>query len=490
MTKKTHQKLKVHWMDTPLEYQQEGSFCWASLTKSAAYMGKNGEKQWSSDEKSAQRKIEKLLDWPSGTISVFQQAFHLGLDRFTGWDLSAVGSEKKLASYVTAASVYKRGVATSQFTKPTKKKSLKGQYDIVLSQDLSAIDKRLDEADFIVVDHNVERAWPHLEDFRHLSLGSVSEVNKNLQTVATILQAWKQAGAKKRWVAIGGGITTDLVGFAAYLAQASIVMVPTTVLAMVDASVGGKTGTNFPPYGKNQIGAFYFPREVILWSGWLITLTERHIKSGGSECIKHCLLVRNKNLTKRLVKALAEVNLEEIADFLPELVAVKSNIVSEDAKETGKRAILNLGHTLAHALEAVSHHSEIGVYKTIEHGEAVGLGLFYATILSHHLGLMEKSDQDYILNILIESRCLISKAQLRSCLGVKALNSVELWKHLEEALLHDKKQKDQKGEFVRFVLLKKSGVVCHDKKYGYTIPVACSDLHKAWQKFIKLLPHQ
>lgn len=180
-------------------------------------------------------------------------------------------------------------------------------------------------------------------------------------------------------VALGGGVVGDLAGFVAatFLRGIRYIQVPTTLLAMVDSSVGGKTGINLPQ-GKNLVGAFHQPAEVVVDLSTLTTLPDREYISGLAEVVKHGV-IRDAAFFERL-----EANTERVADrdpeFLAEVVArcceIKAEVVAADEKECGLRAILNFGHTLAHALESL-----LG-YGRLLHGEAVGIGMNYAAKVS------------------------------------------------------------------------------------------------------------
>merc|ERR1711937_329896 len=188
---------------------------------------------------------------------------------------------------------------------------------------------------------------------------------------------------KSTFVALGGGVIGDMTGFAAAAFQRGVyfIQVPTTVMAMVDSSVGGKTGVNHP-LGKNMIGAFYQPNCVLIDTLALKTLPKRETASGVSEVIKYGL-IWDADLFKWL-----ESNIEALVGGDPEAIAVaverscliKAAVVAQDEREGGLRAILNLGHTFGHAVETYSG------YGTYLHGEAVGIGIAMACDMSSRLG--------------------------------------------------------------------------------------------------------
>lgn len=195
-------------------------------------------------------------------------------------------------------------------------------------------------------------------------------------------------------IALGGGVITDLAGFAAATYQRGIpfISIPTTLLAQIDAAVGGKTGINHP-LGKNMIGSFYQPQAVIIDLNTLNTLPEREFRAGLAEMIKYSFLTGGA-LLEELSEALRQ-NLNIQSPQLPEFIAqccrIKAQIVASDEKESsGQRALLNLGHTFAHALEAYTH------YTFWLHGEAVAIGLYCAAVLSHNMGLITQAQVNQV----------------------------------------------------------------------------------------------
>ena len=184
-------------------------------------------------------------------------------------------------------------------------------------------------------------------------------------------------------VALGGGVVGDLAGFiaATFLRGISWVQVPTSLIAMVDASIGGKVGVNHPQ-GKNLIGAFYQPNLVLADCQTLATLPQRELTSGWAEVIKHGLIL-DKGYFEFLESNVERVKLEPnmLTKAIARSAAIKAAVVSEDEKERGKRTLLNYGHTIAHGLEAATQ------YRHFLHGEAVAIGMMGAAKLSQRLGL-------------------------------------------------------------------------------------------------------
>jgi len=203
------------------------------------------------------------------------------------------------------------------------------------------------------------------------------EAHKSLATVEDLCRRWSRWGLTRDDVviAVGGGLVTDIVGFAAavYHRGVAVVHVPTTLLGMVDAAVGGKTGVNLPE-GKNLVGAFWQPTAVLCDTDVLATLPERERRSGLGELAKYHFLTDAD---------LAALPLEE---RIAAAVRIKAAVVAADERESTAnprgRAVLNYGHTLGHALEIAGNHG-------LRHGEAVAVGLVYAAELAHRLGRID-----------------------------------------------------------------------------------------------------
>ncbi len=215
---------------------------------------------------------------------------------------------------------------------------------------------------------------------------TAGEERKTLETVRGVYDALLDHKLERGApiVALGGGVLGDTVGFAAatYLRGVPFVQCPTTLLAMVDSSVGGKVGVNVPQ-GKNLIGAFHQPVAVIADPLVLRSLPLRELRCGLAECIKHAV-IRDPALfawTRTHMAELLALAPEPLAELVARNVAIKAAVVMEDEKETGVRAHLNLGHTFGHAIEA-----SVG-YGRILHGEAVGLGLLAAATLAAGVGV-------------------------------------------------------------------------------------------------------
>ena len=205
------------------------------------------------------------------------------------------------------------------------------------------------------------------------------ETTKSLATIESLSQEFADMGMTRNDVIIGvgGGMVTDIAGFAAstWHRGTPVVHVATSLLAMVDAAIGGKTGVNLPQ-GKNLVGAFWQPSAVFCDLDALATLPERELRCGLGEVAKYHFLTGDDLLALSLDERVARC------------VAIKGSFVEQDERESGKRAFLNYGHTLAHALETVGQHQ-------LAHGEAVAIGLIFAARLARALGRIDDSRVDY-----------------------------------------------------------------------------------------------
>lgn len=227
---------------------------------------------------------------------------------------------------------------------------------------------------------------------------------ESYKTLDSIAQIYDKA-VKNRlersstFVALGGGVIGDMTGFAAatWLRGVHFVQIPTTLLAMVDAAIGGKTGVNHPQ-GKNLIGAFYQPRLVYIDPLVLKTLPEREFRAGMAEVIKYGV-IWDQDLFEQLETTADLSYLEALPDRLLETIITRScqakvDVVTQDEKEAGLRAILNYGHTLGHAVESLTGYSQIN------HGEAVGIGMVAAGEIAVKMGLWSQTDCDRTLSLI------------------------------------------------------------------------------------------
>ena len=213
------------------------------------------------------------------------------------------------------------------------------------------------------------------------------EQHKSLDTIGDLCRKFAQVGLTRNDVVIGvgGGMVTDIAGFAAasYHRGIPVVHVATTLLAMVDAAIGGKTGVNLPE-GKNLVGAFWQPSGVICDLDALDTLADRELRCGYGEMAKYHFLTGDDLLAMTMT------------DRIARCVEIKAEIVGSDERETGRRALLNYGHTLAHALETATEHQ-------LAHGEAVAVGLIFAAHLAHVMGRITLSRVDEHFQVVGEA---------------------------------------------------------------------------------------
>lgn len=263
--------------------------------------------------------------------------------------------------------------------------SAMGEYDVIVGGVSNLMNFPMQNP-IVVTDENVAKF--HLDRITQTLGGDAKSViipageeHKNLETVSHLWNSFLQNGLdrKSTVIALGGGVIGDLSGFAAstYMRGIQWVGVPTTLLSMVDASMGGKTGFDLPE-GKNLIGSFYPPKLVLADPGLLLTLTEREFVSGMAEVVKHGIISEPElfELCKRGMGWVKQ-NLEEI---VKRAMAVKIKVIEEDPYERGIRAALNLGHTVGHAVELVSRFE-------LRHGEAIAIGMMAEAKYSARIGL-------------------------------------------------------------------------------------------------------
>ena len=221
------------------------------------------------------------------------------------------------------------------------------------------------------------------------------EAYKNLETLNTIFDALltHQCDRKTTIIALGGGVVGDMAGFAAasYMRGVPFIQAPTTLLSQVDSSVGGKTGINHP-LGKNMIGAFYQPQLVLADINSLNTLPERELSAGLAEIIKHGAIYDAEYFAwlEQNMPALRARDAVALTHAIVRSCEIKAEVVAQDERESGLRAILNFGHTFGHAIEA-----GMG-YGNWLHGEAVGAGMVLAADLSHRLGQLSAVELERI----------------------------------------------------------------------------------------------
>jgi 3-dehydroquinate synthase len=257
---------------------------------------------------------------------------------------------------------------------------------------------------------------------------------KTLQSVSKIYEALIRAGADRGSVivAVGGGVVGDTAGFAAatFLRGIPVVHVPTTLLAQVDSSIGGKVGVNHA-LGKNLIGAFHQPVAVVIDPALLATLPRREFRAGLYEVVKYGMIA-SRDLFDRLVRDTSAIFARDARALLPALeesVRIKARVVEQDERESGLRRILNFGHTVGHALDAVTR------YRRFRHGEAVAWGMLAAADLAAARGALAGTERQALADLIAALGPLPSVADLRA-------------EEVMAALRRDKKVVDGKLHFV------------------------------------------
>jgi 3-dehydroquinate synthase len=225
------------------------------------------------------------------------------------------------------------------------------------------------------------------------------EAHKTYANIGRVLEALAQLGATRDAcvIALGGGVIGDMAGFAAacWMRGIDFIQMPTTLLAMVDSSVGGKTGVNLPA-GKNLVGAFHQPRAVIADIGTLATLPDRQYRAGLAEVVKGAAIGDEPFFAwlEQHADALAARDSAIVTEAIARKVRYKAGVVARDETEQGERALLNLGHTFGHALETA------GKYRVLLHGEGVAVGMLLAAQLAERLGMSAPADSARLRRLL------------------------------------------------------------------------------------------
>ena len=282
-------------------------------------------------------------------------------------------------------------------------------YDILIGRgllrELPALAARLCPAAryAIVTDSHVakllgERTRAAFQGAAELFSFPAGEWNKTRETWSGLSDRMMAAGLGRdaAVIALGGGVVGDVAGFVAatYLRGVPYLQAPTSLLAMIDSSIGGKTGVDVPA-GKNQVGAFHQPRGVVADLECLETLTPIQLASGMAEAIKHGVIADPAyfELLAGEHQAVLKKDLEVLEQVVARSVQIKSAVVSEDEREAGRRSVLNFGHTIGHAIEATSGYEVL-------HGEAVGLGMIYEARLAEGLGAASAGLETRIATLL------------------------------------------------------------------------------------------
>ena len=306
----------------------------------------------------------------------------------------------------------------------------------------SAIRTYLGNKVMLVTDENVKELFVHNVTSIISSMGcettlAIIQAGENSKSLGTAESLYTQALNAKldrssSIIALGGGVVGDLAGFVAstYMRGINFIQIPTTLLAQVDSSVGGKVAVNHP-LAKNIIGSFYQPKSVYININTLSTLPDRQFSTGMAELIKYGFiwdkefLVWLENNIERLMKK----EKDALAYAIQRCCTIKAEIVGQDEKEKGLRAILNSGHTVGHGLESITGYSQF------THGEAVALGMIYESLIALHMGLVDQS----LVNLLID---LLKAAKLPTKIAGIDVES------LIQAMSLDKKNKSGSIVFI------------------------------------------
>lgn len=270
-------------------------------------------------------------------------------------------------------------------------------YDIVIGSGVRERAAELQGRLFLVTDSRVKELYGGWAAARFPAEDSfvfpAGEGSKNFLTVEAICRAAARARFDRKacFVALGGGVTGDMTGFAAaiYMRGVDFLQIPTTLLAMVDSSVGGKTGVDLPE-GKNLIGAFHQPKLVLIDLDFLDTLPEREIRCGLAEIIKTGVILDAElfaSLEENSASLVGRIDPARYAKIIRRCCELKAGVVEADEREAGLRAILNYGHTFGHAVEALSGFS-------ISHGEGVAIGMSAAAELAVARGSLTRAEAE------------------------------------------------------------------------------------------------
>lgn len=329
---------------------------------------------------------------------------------------------------------------------------------VIIDSITSSLPKFLSQNDHskiaVVVDENTKKyCYPIIADF--LKDAIVIEVksgeeNKNLNTCTSIWQKLTDAAFDRHGLVInlGGGVIGDMGGFCAatYKRGIDFLQIPTTLLAQVDASVGGKLGIDFNGY-KNHIGAFAQPKAVLIDTVFFDTLPQLEIRSGFAEIIKHCL-IKDAEMWDDIRKK--EFEQQELKALVAHSVAIKKEIVEKDPTEKGLRKILNFGHTLGHAVETHFLEKE---GKRLLHGEAIAVGMIMEAFIAHDRKMIDSETLSQIEEFIFTEygKVLITEDEI------------------VEILKHTKQDKKNKGAKIRFSLLKGRGdcdfdIICDERE--------------------------
>ncbi len=318
----------------------------------------------------------------------------------------------------------------------------------IVKDSIFSIFEKIPKDTIIITDSNLQNSYSELLAGKKLIVLAPGEQSKNLETMDEIYEKLISYNADRHsfLVGFGGGVVTDITGFIAstYMRGLQCGFLPTSLLGMIDASIGGKNGVNHR-YLKNIIGTFYQPNFVLINHRFLDTLHEEEYKNGLAEAIKHFLIADKSgfdNFNSNL-ELFEKYNKNNAYEFIGKQVNIKSSIVNMDVKESGERKKLNFGHTFGHAIEKI---------KKTKHGYAVSIGMVIASKLSLKMGNLKQIEFDKIVSTL-------------QAIGLPTEHNIAS-NELFDVLIKDKKKQ---GDKVHFVALKQIG-------NAQIIPIKISEL--------------
>ena len=301
---------------------------------------------------------------------------------------------------------------------------------------------------------------PAVADAQSITIGA-GDVNKNLDTLASVWQALSDGGASRHslLICLGGGMVTDLGGFAASTFKRGIpyINIPTTLLAMVDAAVGGKTAINFNGL-KNEVGVFQPAVKVLLETEFLRTLDIYNLLSGYAEMLKHGLISNSHTLNELLAFDLADIDYALLKQLVGRSVEVKEDIVAKDPREQGLRKALNLGHTVGHAFESLA----LSQHRPVLHGYAVAWGLICELYLSYAQAGFPREVMRQVIHAIHENY------------GSFAFTCDD-YEQLYNFMKHDKKNV---GGVINFTLLSDVGKLCLNQTASQSLIYETLDFYR------------
>ncbi|MDD9950814.1 MAG: hypothetical protein OXT67_04535 [Zetaproteobacteria bacterium] len=414
---------------------------------------------------------------PFPWVGYLHVAKQLGLTRDCGWDLCQLlpGTHMNVRQ---AAQNYLRGCTL----KPSVRQdfeTFRGSYLYEVYVETAAVMPRVDNQALWIIDRHALKHWSGSLPLLHLILKGGEGV-KSLAQVADLIQVWRKKGQPRHWNILGGGSLCDSAAYAAHLSGCTFTLLPTTLLAMVDACVGGKCGVNLPPWGKNIVGAFAYPQGVKAALGFLSSLSTVEVHSGLCEALKHTFIAGLREDAQTICSWFARPPVWEKPGLHLDLLArnckVKAEVIAQDATEqSGLRHCLNYGHTLGHALESLA----IARQQPMEHGICVAFGICFANHLGAALQITEPDFVTEVETLLFPILARYSRRLLVSTgLGASSADAAQLWRQI----LHDKKKRATGETITHWIFLRTWGCLQHTSE-GYLTAVEASLFATQWQSF-------